>query len=221
MFLAPADIVFYGGSFDPIHHGHITIARNLRNILKCQVVVVPVVNWMKNSGLFTLKERIELASLVFRREYLVKVVDWALYWQDMDSTEAFIRQYSESRPLDKRQKWIAMGSDALKYLPKWKNVQKLLPRVKFAIILRENSALDEEAMTMIGNQYRVIPHVSAISSSAIRNGEADWKKHTPPIIWTELEKKLSIATGSSPGLSLVLNSCTISPSSSIVTGPIH
>ena len=51
-------IAIYPGSFDPITHGHIDIARRARKLFS-KLVIAVVANPHKNP-LFTLEERVEL-----------------------------------------------------------------------------------------------------------------------------------------------------------------
>jgi pantetheine-phosphate adenylyltransferase len=59
-------IAIYPGSFDPITHGHIDIARRARKLFS-KLVIAVVANPHKNP-LFTLEERVELTKQALREE---------------------------------------------------------------------------------------------------------------------------------------------------------
>ena len=59
-------IAIYPGSFDPITHGHIDIARRARKLF-AKLVIAVVANPHKNP-LFTLEERVELTKQALREE---------------------------------------------------------------------------------------------------------------------------------------------------------
>jgi pantetheine-phosphate adenylyltransferase len=59
-------VAIYPGSFDPITHGHIDIARRARKLFS-KLVIAVVANPHKNP-LFTLEERVELTKQALREE---------------------------------------------------------------------------------------------------------------------------------------------------------
>jgi pantetheine-phosphate adenylyltransferase len=59
-------VAIYPGSFDPITHGHIDIARRARKLFS-KLVIAVVANPHKNP-LFTLEERVELTKHALREE---------------------------------------------------------------------------------------------------------------------------------------------------------
>lgn len=65
--------VLYPGSFDPITKGHMNIIEQASNLFD-EVVIAVMQNHSKNSGLFTLEERLEMIRKLYQNMNNIKVI---------------------------------------------------------------------------------------------------------------------------------------------------
>lgn len=65
--------VLYPGSFDPITRGHMNIIRQASDLFD-EVIIAVMQNPLKNSGLFTLEERMEIIKELYQRIDNVRVI---------------------------------------------------------------------------------------------------------------------------------------------------
>lgn len=73
----PACIVALGGSFDPVHNGHIALARYFVDLLKPdQLRLIPTGNpWQKGALIASADQRIDMLNLAFSQANVPVVID--------------------------------------------------------------------------------------------------------------------------------------------------
>lgn len=147
---------------------------------------------MKPPGLLSLEERIQVTAEVFKNHKNIRVVDYALHWDNMESTYEFIRQWKENFPNDNREMWVAMGSDAFSKVLHWHNGEALLKEIKLAIITRPGYEIDPELQKILEDRIIIIELNGDISSSQIRKKMVEWRKHVPESVWDLLKEKLDV-----------------------------
>lgn len=158
-------VAYYGGTFDPIHEGHLQIIQELiyNNDL---VLVMPGNNWTKNKPLFTINERLKSVKGACDRYPNVIVLDWAKD-KDFNSASTYnvakrIKEEFEVSPD------IVIGADNVKGIENWKNWNKL-KSFRFVIFQRGDEKLSEEDLIkfkdpIYWSHFRSIP----ISSTEIK-----------------------------------------------------
>lgn len=70
-------IALYPGSFDPITRGHEDIVRRGMRVADRIIVAVARTSTQSKKGLFTVEERLEMISEVFRSEDRIEVMDFS------------------------------------------------------------------------------------------------------------------------------------------------
>lgn len=139
--------LYFGGSFDPIHHGHLVCARAVAEAAGFdKVVLVPTaqpphktVGTEFTSG----KDRLEMCRLATLASPMFEASDLELRLPLPSYTLETVREI-------KRQgagavHWL-IGADMLLYLPKWHRPADLLREVQFVIMARPGWTLDWEAL---------------------------------------------------------------------------
>ena len=165
------DALVFGGSFNPIHHGHLLVSRAVaeaRNFAK--VLLIP-------SGQPAQKELMEMAPAADRLEMCRRAVAGAPLF-GVDDLE--IRRPGPSFALDTvrqlRQagfqtvRWL-IGADWVQALPTWHEAEQLVREVEFLIVGRRGYAIDWEKLSEPFRALRknvVTAPVVEISSSDIR-----------------------------------------------------
>lgn len=139
--------LFFGGSFNPIHHGHLICSRVAAEAGGFdRVVLVPTPQPPHKP------QSQELASAADRMQMCLLAVNGAPLF---DVSDIELRRAGPSYTIDtarelKRQghrevHWL-IGADMLLYLPKWHEAEQLIREVHFVVMARPGWSLDWETM---------------------------------------------------------------------------
>ncbi len=150
-------IAVIGGSFDPVHLGHIAMAQTvLKHLDVDKVLFVPTKqNPLKAETTTPYSQRCEMLSLVLEDKMELYVSDYAY---TIDLINALQTQYQKI--------YFVIGDDQVKQLHLWKSIDELLSKVQF-VCLERNEVCTESHYPLIRLPFK--NHFE--SSSAIRNGE--------------------------------------------------
>lgn len=144
--------IIYGGSFDPIHNGHVEIINKLKTKFKT-IYLIPSINPWKKDYLLSIDERIFLLKILFKNDNCVKVLD-------IGKSSPYFTDYI----VKLKTKNIALGSDSWNKVIDWKNCEKL-KKYNFYIVKRD----DEKILSHKGFKYSKINiEVENISSTNIK-----------------------------------------------------
>ncbi len=118
----------FGGTFDPIHLGHLAAARSIQTTLKLdKVIFVPAGQpWMKaGTPVSPVKDRVEMVRLAVARR---KAFELSTIEADrpgpsyaVDTMDTLRRQLGSGSDL-----FFLLGSDALMDIAKWREPQRLI-----------------------------------------------------------------------------------------------
>ncbi len=172
-------IGLFGGSFDPIHHGHLIMARAMAERLRlARVILLPSAQppHKQADSLAPATHRTEMVRLAIEHDPLFQLSDHDLSRTGptftVDTVQHFRDHYGPTTPLF----WI-IGADSLAELTTWRDVPGILARCEIATATRPGSdPLDWDALgAAIGRSLveRVRSHVHetpaiGISSTDIR-----------------------------------------------------
>jgi nicotinate-nucleotide adenylyltransferase len=157
----------FGGSFDPVHHGHLVVAELLRELERLERVwFVPA--WrsphksrMRAGG----EHRLAMLRLARRDNPALQVSDLELRRRGpsytIDSVRALRRQWG-GRP------FLLLGGDALLDLSAWRESEALLREARVVVFARPGAEKAARRARSLGLRYHELA-LSSISSSAIRN----------------------------------------------------
>jgi len=133
----------FGGTFDPIHLGHLAVARSIQSTLSLdKVVFVPAGQpWMKaGTPVSPVKDRVEMVRLVVARrkafELSTMEADRPGPSYTVDTMEALRKQSGHDPAL-----FFLLGSDALKEVAKWKEPQRLIRLCQLVAFARPGCGL--------------------------------------------------------------------------------
>lgn len=161
-----------GGTFDPIHNQHITIAKATYKKLKLdEVWILPTkLNPLKTNISATTEQRIAMIKLAIKNLAWLKLNEYELTTKEkvnytIDTMKVFQEKYPNT------EFYFIIGSDNLASLNKWKDIQQLITLVKFVIINRPNFQASTSLMEKYHCQYLTLELPNNISSSKIRSGE--------------------------------------------------
>ncbi len=144
-------IAIFGGSFDPIHKGHIKIVEEaIKSLNIDRVFVVPTfLNPFKNSSLISPIDRFNFLKEALKSYKSVEVSDFEIeqnrVTHSIDTVLFFKKEYSPEKI------YFIIGADNVKNLKKWYNYQKLKEEVEFVVATRDNYPIKENFKKLIVN----------------------------------------------------------------------
>jgi len=131
-----------GGSFNPIHNGHIALAETVKIQLSLnEVWFIPTGNhpFKKNNELLDLSKRLDLISKVISLYPSFKISLLDSEQDRINYTYNLIKRLKKANP--DHEFFFLIGSDILKELTLWHKYKWLLENIKFVIIKRPGSTL--------------------------------------------------------------------------------
>ena len=176
------DIILLGGSFDPVHIGHVKTVSTLQSRFpQARILILPGQNRLKNLSLIPLDVRIKCAQEVFKHFNNVQVLDWSLN-SDTTSTYAVYLRLTELYPKSKVS--IFAGEDILETLKKWKNSDKLISSVNWIFFKRLNgvvidSLVDKDLKELVLKSEILEGQPVDISSTDIRSKSVKPEDYIP------------------------------------------
>lgn len=166
-------IGFLGGTFNPIHIGHLAIAHMaMEKCLLDKVIFIPS-NWPPHKtahGLVAASHRYRMVELAIKNHPYFEISDFEIKKEGksytIDTMHYFEKQFSP-----KTKFFFIIGGDLLPELPKWRYIKDLLRLMTFIVVNRPGES----------HKLKGIPYLSVtmpgidISSSYIRNRLAQQK----------------------------------------------
>jgi nicotinate-nucleotide adenylyltransferase len=156
----------YGGSFDPIHHGHLILARQaLEDLSLDRVVFIPAAEspFKANHASAPAGNRFAMVRLAIEGEPSFSVDPLEIEREAPSYTIDTARTYHFQYPGDTI--FFLVGEDHVAALPKWNEFEELDQLVKFAVLSRSDLPLKVA--------YPVIRRRFDLSSTEIRNRVAN------------------------------------------------
>ncbi len=167
-------IVVFGGTFDPIHNGHIAIAKCLRDELSADIVLmVPAGQpWLREGPpLASAQDRLRMVALATEGEDRIEVSDVDVVRQgttySLDTIRDLSNIYSPHSEFI-----LAVGADAASTLHRWHRHEELLEECTIAIVERPG-ALTETRPTPPPGTITIRGPMINVSGSEIRRLYAD------------------------------------------------
>jgi nicotinate-nucleotide adenylyltransferase len=145
-------IVLFGGTFDPVHHGHLIVAREVAEARGLeQITLLPAGQPPHKAEARTPAiHRLAMCRLVARYDPLFTVSDVETRREGrsytIDTVDAFRREGARVT--------LIIGTDMLDYLPQWHRAEELVQRASFLVAARP--PLDErveEILRSLGTEF--------------------------------------------------------------------
>jgi len=154
-----------GGSFNPIHHGHLITATRAAEALRLdRVIFIPAaISPLKRSAdLAPDRDRWALLRLAIRGNPRFQASDVELRRGGVSYTVETLREFR--RTTKARLFWI-LGTDAARQLPRWKALDEVRRLAEFAIVTRPG----ENVSRSMAKDHIVRAPLLEISSSELRD----------------------------------------------------
>jgi nicotinate-nucleotide adenylyltransferase len=169
--MAPKKTGLYGGSFDPIHHGHLIVARSVAERLDLEgVIFLPSAAPPHKTGgtLVDPAHRAEMVKLAIHDEPRFGFSDFDLVRRGPSYTIETVRHFRAKLGEAVKLHWI-IGADSLADLSSWREVAELMDLCRIVTAVRPGWRWAEDAgLRRVIGQHRM---------AALKGGVLD----TPPI----------------------------------------
>ena len=172
-------LAIFGGSFDPVHIGHVKIVDTVLNSLHVdKVLIIPTyLNPFKSSSFAPANLRLEWLKKLFTCRDRVEILEYEIEQQKATPTiETILYVKKLYKEIDKI--YLIIGADNLATLHKWQNFDKLASLVEFVVATRDGIKIPKHLQKMSIN--------ANISSSNLRNNID--KSFIPSLIADEVKK---------------------------------
>jgi nicotinate-nucleotide adenylyltransferase len=175
----------YGGSFDPVHLGHLLLAESCRE--QCQLDEV----WFlpayrpphkRDAMLAAPRHRLEMLELAVLGHAAFRVCDYEVAKEEISFTVETLRHFRRERPGDSL--FFLLGADALTDFPTWRAPQEIAQLATLVSVRRSGSpepnfrklvdAVGDEAAQRIAAHQVIMPRID-LSSSELRERQASGK----------------------------------------------
>jgi len=160
-------IAIYGGSFNPIHRGHIEFANLISNYCD-EVWLMPCKNHAFNKELESATHRssMALAAVKNNKNQKIKVSFYEIF---SDSNGSSYETLKKLAALHLQQEfYFAIGADCAEQIGKWKNSDLLMKEFPFIVVDREGYETTQDWFAKPPHCH-VAEKIHNVSSTDIRN----------------------------------------------------
>lgn len=134
--------LFYGGTFDPVHAGHLAVARAARGVFGTELAFVPAADPPHRAAPgASAAQRAQMLALAIAGEPGFRVDPRELLRSGPSYTVGTLRELRAERGPDAPLAWV-LGADAFRGLPDWHEWQALMDLAHFVVAVRPGHALD-------------------------------------------------------------------------------
>jgi len=170
--IATKSIALFGGSFDPIHNGHLFVIEELLSSARFEkFIVIPAGNPWQKSVAASAAQRLAMVEIALK-DYRNKYRELEISRFEIDDSRpsyAFqsIDYFTMQNP-GANLVWI-IGSDAFEKIDEWKEIAKVAKSVKFLVITRPGQKLESAKVAKSITYSQIEINALDISSTKVRN----------------------------------------------------
>ena len=180
-------IGLYGGSFDPIHFGHLISARSIAEQLSLErIVLIPSARPPHKRGvvLCDARHRLAMARLAVAGDPLFEVSDVEMHREGPSYTIDTVGEFRSRLGQEAELFWI-IGADSLPELPTWHRIAELVARVQIVTATRP------------GWNPPAIESLAAVVGAVRARGLFDYCVSTPSVEISSTQIRERVATARS------------------------
>ena len=139
------NIILFGGAFDPIHLGHLNMAKAASETLDAEVIFIPakISVWKNESA--PIEDKIKMIELAIK-DYGYNRFSLSRYEADSNSDINYsidtVRHFKSIYPNDCL--YLLIGRDQVNSFHKWKNADEIAKLAKIVFFGRLNEEIDDE-----------------------------------------------------------------------------
>lgn len=165
-------IGLFGGTFNPIHTGHLIIAEVLRQALQIdQILFIPakIHAFKNNQQIQSSRHRLRMLELVIRDNPYFLISELELNKEGISYTIETIKMLRLQYPEDRYTLCFLMGADNVAQFYKWKEPAELVKLCNFVVFGRPGFEVDPKSDPLVSKFQFVEAPLLEISSTDIRN----------------------------------------------------
>lgn len=133
-------IALFGGRFDPIHNGHLAVAKEVLRTKSAQEVWFSLENQHQWRPIVaSVEDRMHMLRLAIEGEEKFCIDDTPIKLGGLTETISVVRDLRKRIPHDIL---FVVGSDQLSVFPKWTHWEELEKEVKFLVVARKGSPIE-------------------------------------------------------------------------------
>ena len=159
----------FGGTFDPIHIGHIDLIKNIKEEFNLdKVYVIPAGNPYQKSKVTDFDTRFEMTKIATKSMPYVEVLDI----EKNDKNSYTYNTISKLKQIEDNNYFLICGSDCIFNIESFYNYEKLLKEFSFIVIPRneERQNINNKINSLVYKDIFISNYIGEnISSSMIRN----------------------------------------------------
>jgi nicotinate-nucleotide adenylyltransferase len=135
-------IALFGGSFDPVHLGHLRIAEDVREYYNfSKIIFIPAYHSpLKESHFLSSEDRFRMLDLSIKNNPFFEISDFEINKKEKSYTIDTIKFFKEKLGYNP---FFIVGSDAFLTLDKWKEPINLLENTNFIVVSRDNTDFEK------------------------------------------------------------------------------
>ncbi len=171
-----------GGTFDPIHNGHIALARAAQRQLKLDAIyflLSPRSPFKLQEHLTPAPLRLSMLRLALRGRPGFRIATWELKRRGPSYMATTLTAYKKAHPRD--QVFLVLGSDAFAGFARWKNPEKILKLATLVVGRRPGSDLPD-CVPCVAILKGIFPNVSSTSLRDACARKTPKKAAVPPSV---------------------------------------
>ena len=168
----------FGGSFNPIHNGHIALARQLREVAQLDEVwlmVSPQNPLKQQEGLLADDLRLQMAQMALKDDPFIKVSDYEFHLPRPSYTWHTLQ--SLQRDFPDREFVLLIGGDNWERFPFWYRADDIVSNYRLVVYPRRGSDIDIAALP---------PTVTVVEAELLDISSTDIRRRVRsgmPITW--------------------------------------
>jgi len=161
------DPVFFGGTFDPVHHGHLIVARAVAEQLRTPVVLLPTRRPAhKSPPVASAEDRVAMVRLAIQGEKGLEASEIELDLPEPSYTLHTLREIRRRMGQAGRLRWI-IGADMLEYLPKWHCIGEVLSLADLIVVDRPGRPQTAQVLAGFANGELPDDQISRLRQNAV------------------------------------------------------
>ncbi len=170
------NIGIFGGTFNPVHKGHVSALKKILSAVSLdRVLVLPdrIPPHKSAEGLVSGSDRLEMCRIAFSDVENTEVSDWELKNEGKSYSVITLRHFHEAFPEDKL--YFIMGSDMIASFESWYRYEEILTLCSLICVSRSQEDTDRlegyaDKLRSKGGEVIIVPvEPFEISSSQIRD----------------------------------------------------
>ena len=147
----------FGGAFNPVHNGHINLAKSyLSSLALDKLLIIPTANppHRSGAGLASEEDRLSMLSLAFEGVDKIELSDIEFKRSEKSYTYDTVKELRKTYTNDEI--FLIIGEDQFLMFDKWYNYKELLEEVTLCTAARERDtrqAISDYAQKLLGGKY--------------------------------------------------------------------